>query len=587
MTAALRLFGYVPTGEKTDYIFLEDYLTFVAPNAAYAIADIQAHLQAKTLDGKQLNAAFHKSWGTVKDTAILKLAAQQFAHYLTTYGWRSLGIEPPTEWVYLPTETLALPNSKMPIRVIQGLPTEELIDKALALLASGIALKQETITDIFELLADLNYQFTGKEVIRNKEAAVIFADQSGILPDTEDSLFRYLFYKATTSTLVIKSQDAINAIQTSGYVLPNFTPEQIKVLAQGFNRRKPLWLAFKLAKDHNRAIVNRISKLSKKYHQPLPTNILGELTTSHFTEETITHVAKRANPFQLIKAINALRVYQVTDSRFYRIRNGKGWVRQDQVRPDNSVAEQVLLTELKTRIKNIAVYYPETVDYALPTSEKQFAGTVPKGSRFSVPNTEEFSLFGIYWQGARVDLDLKAIAAGESIGWNAQWRNDDRSVMFSGDVTSAPTGATEWIYAKTVNEPYLLTVNLYCGPVGQPYKVLCGYGSDVQTNYVIDPAKVQLEADSNIIQKQMVMGLMIPTATTTEFYLIDQGMGQAHVAGNSERSQLTRSYFVNQAQTALKLSDILPTVSKDQAELDLSPQNLTKDSLLSLFISRN
>ncbi|AFY37024.1 hypothetical protein Lepto7376_0612 [[Leptolyngbya] sp. PCC 7376] len=584
MTAALRLFDCVPAREETDYVFLEEYLVFVAPNAAYAIPEIKAYLNAKTLNGTQLNAAFHKSWKTVRDTSIIKLAAQQFAHYLTTYGWRSLGIKPPTEWVYLPVEALDLPNSKMPIRVLQGLPAEDLVEKALGLLASGVALKQETIADIFELLEELQYQFTGEEVIRNKEAAVIFADKSGILPKTEESLFRYLFYKATKSTLVIKNKESNEAIQDSGYKLPQFTPDQFKLLAQGFNRRKPLWLAFKSASDSNRAIINRIAKLSKKYHRPLPTNVLGEVTASNFTEEAIAKAAKRANPFQLIKAINALRVYKETDARFYRIRNGKGWVRKDKVRSDNKATEEILFAELKTRIKDVAVYYPETVDYALPTSEKQFAGAVPKGSRFLLPNTEEFSLFGIYWKGEFVDLDLKAIAAGESIGWNAKWRNENNEIMFSGDVTSAPTGATEWIYAQKVDEPFLLTVNLYSGELNQPYKILCGYGSDIELDYVIDPAKVQFEADSKIIQKQMVVGMIIPTETATEFYLIDQGMGNCRVAGETWRSQTTRAYFIQQARTALKLSDVLPAVPKDQAEIDLSPNNLSKDSLLSLLV---
>lgn len=583
MTASLRLFGCVPAHNGGDFVFLRKHLVLIAPTAAYALREIKAHLIAETLNGKQLNASLHKSWSTVQNSSIIKLAAQQFAHYLSNYGWRSLGIEPQDEWVYLPVEQLDLPDAKMPIRVIHGIPAADLIQKALRMLASGVALKQETIEAIFELLDDLNYKFTGQEIVKNKEAAVLLADKSGILPKTEASLFRYLFYQATNSTLVIKSPEAIATIKASDFALPIFNVHQLEILAQGFNRRKPLWLAFKQSNDNHKSVVNKLAKLSKKHHKALSANILGEITSAQFTASQIREAAKKANPFQLIKAINAVRVYAVTDSRFHHIRNGKGWARQDYVRSENEETEQILLTELKTRLKDISVYYPDTVDYALPTSEKQFTGAVPKGSCFRIPNTEEFSLFGIYWEGKGVDLDLKAIAAGESIGWNNKWRNKNRNVMFSGDVTTAPKGATEWIYAKRINEPYLLTINLYSGKIDQGYKIICGYGSDVEENYMMNPAKVQLEAPSKIVQKQMLMGIIIPTEFSTTFYLIDQGMGGARVAGESANSKISRSYFVNQAQTALMLSDLFSSTSKEQADLDLSPQSMSKDSLLSLF----
>jgi len=79
---------------------------------------------------------------------------------------------------------------------------------------------------------------------------------------------------------------------------------------------------------------------------------------------------------------------------------------------------------------------------------------------------------GIYWENSesRVDLDLSAILKLEDnkikkIGWNGNYKTDDGSVVFSGDVTDAPNGAAEFI---DINNPSNirfigLKVNKYSG----------------------------------------------------------------------------------------------------------------------------
>ena len=61
---------------------------------------------------------------------------------------------------------------------------------------------------------------------------------------------------------------------------------------------------------------------------------------------------------------------------------------------------------------------------------------------------------GVHWEDVKrntIDLDLSLINCHEGkIGWNASYRSTEKSVLFSGDITSAPKpkGASEFFYFK-------------------------------------------------------------------------------------------------------------------------------------------
>ena len=81
---------------------------------------------------------------------------------------------------------------------------------------SGIALKEETIDDILSILVEeLNYNFTGKDQIKNKEAIVRIADLYQVYPDNVVEFFRYIIYRTTNTTLLIKNDELIEAIKNS------------------------------------------------------------------------------------------------------------------------------------------------------------------------------------------------------------------------------------------------------------------------------------------------------------------------------------------------------------------------------------
>ena len=589
MTASLRLFNAVISGSRCnkEFEFLSEYGVVITPSAYHKRAEIKAYLKQSKLDGVQLNSSFQKSWYKVKNASLETLAQEQILHYLTTYGFNSLGIYN-EDYVYVPPAILDLPE-RLPIFKIQGLPKGVLMQRCIFLLGSGVAMEQQTIEDVLEVLGEYDYQWSGKEVIRNKEAQAIIASRTGFLPTKEEDLFRCLFYQATESTLVIKNEEAIELVTNSKFVLPSLSEEQKISLASGFNRRKPLWMAFKLAHGQNEPVVNRISKLSKKHHKPLPVNILSRLTTLEYTLTEVEKAARSASNFALIKAINALRLHRSLHSRYYRIRNGKGWFESTKKaryfsQEKSKEYEKTLISYLRNRLRAKTAYIPRGIHYAAPTSLKQFSGAIPRGSRFEIPTTgNNTALAGIYWQGDRIDLDLKAENRHESVGWNRSTRNEE--IMFSGDVTSAPKGATEWMYCGQLKSPYVLKVNGYATRDNEvQFKILLGYSQEkeIENNYIINPNNLLFEIDSKLTQREKIIGVLAKESSSISFTLIDTGSGESRVSSQIDSADVLE-HITEENALRLGLEEIVNTTTDEElADVSLDPKNLTKDSIITL-----
>jgi len=81
-----------------------------------------------------------------------QLVMEQLIHYFTTYGFKDMGIYS-EESVYIPSEKLDIPELKEDIKltVIKGYTKEELKEKLMKMLSSGIALKEDTIKDVLDV----------------------------------------------------------------------------------------------------------------------------------------------------------------------------------------------------------------------------------------------------------------------------------------------------------------------------------------------------------------------------------------------------------------------------------------------------
>ena len=122
------------------------------------------------LSPEQMNRSFHKSWGKVKDASILQLIMEQLIHYFTTYGFERMGIYDENS-VYIPNEKLEIPKvdiDGIAITVIKGYTKNELKEKILDLLKSGIALHEDTMKDVIEVCFHVGIDQENINDIKNK-----------------------------------------------------------------------------------------------------------------------------------------------------------------------------------------------------------------------------------------------------------------------------------------------------------------------------------------------------------------------------------------------------------------------------------
>ena len=559
----LQLFNAVLAKESNEKPFISDDGFIIEPDALWAKNEIISYYAKEKLNGNDLNKTFHKSWAKIKNTSRIELFFEQIRHYISTYGSNF------QNEIYIPAEILNVPDMKLVFKVIKAYTAEEMQEKCLSLLKSGIALKEETIDDLLYILhTELEYDFTGKENIRNKEAIIKIADLYDIYPENPVEFFRYVIYKTTNTSLLIKNDDLIGLIKQS--------------------RFKPLFLAYK-----NRApkAINKISKLSKVHHKPLISNPLNDATNT-LLENSDWHWLENATPFALFKALSACysRMYG-QDTFVYRVRNGKSWVKKGKETYVNQFNYDFILDFLKLKYENLSgkkFYFPENVEFALPTSEKMFVGNIPTGTRFY----GERLAVGIYWEdkwGAN-DLDLSGLNIDGKIGWNAAYNHGDGQLMYSGDMTSAPNGAVEYLYAnKGQCAPTLVMNNVFSGDANCRYKIVIGKGDNISYDYMMNPNSLFAEARCNSDQKQTILGMLVTKNEKQCFVLLNFGAGHSHVSGNSQISMMATSALYQQWYDAMPFNELVKelgaeiTTEKSEADFDFSLESLEKDSFIRIF----
>lgn len=592
----LELFNCVVAESKGEYKILPEYGTVVEPSASYALADIKKFLKSKRLDSKQLNETFHKSWEVIKNSSREELWMHQILHYLTTYGTNFQ-----SSFVYTPNEDLDIPQVDTRFLVIRGLKKEEIVEKALDLLKSGVALKKDTIDDIIEVLSDLDYEFTGKESIKNKEALMIICNRMGIVPSDPSEFVRYLIYLATGETLIIKNDDTYKKIkemtsQQRKYVEKALLNCSVESLAEVFNRFKPIFLAFKksVGRDCSNTI-NKISRLSKKLHVPMERNILNNIGYCEVTEllDQKDNLVKNANFFQLAKCLQFLTQSFNSDCKVYNIRNGKSWVKKKE--PNTKwlhrkivILQDIISQKFGANLKGKKIYIPEGVYYSLPTSEKMFVGNIPMGSMFL---TSDPIAMGVYWEnsgGAR-DLDLSSIADGK-VGWNSRYSAYEGNVMFSGDMTNAVNGATEYIRVAKADDDYLILNNVFSGnSKGSVFNIIIGKGSKIDKSYMMNPNKVWFTTQTETIQKQTVVGLITKHGTDNAAIVLNFSSGSSQVSKSGGNNDIMRKALIQRWKNCFRVDDLLDFCgaiivdSPEDCDVDLTPSNLQKDTILNLF----
>ena len=579
------------------------------------------------ISSEKANNAFHKSWKKIAEADIEQLVMEQIIHYITTYGYEAMGIYS-NDSIYIPLETLKLPKinlDKISLIVIKGYTKVELKEKLINLLGSGIALKEDTKKDVIDVATFV--ELTEEEIfnINNKEVRCALCDLLDTFPKDPIEFLRFMIYKATNKTLLIKDRFTISEIKSKdnlsalGLLGKYQNKYGLDKLAEIFYRFKPLFLAFRTNKKLKQ-IINKIRRLAEKYHKPMPEDFLNSITAHISKGEYKTDLSdirlmqelSLVNVFRKIRLAYALKFRTAdVDSILYRIRNGKSYAtdfkfenKQEAQRILDIVLDSIVC-DIKSNVEDKKIYIPKNLQYALPTTEKMFTGDFPSGSYVTVPKD---IIVGVHWDDVgskRIDLDLSLINCEVGkIGWDSSYRTEGRDVLFSGDLTAAPkpNGASELFYIQRQKDSsYILMVNYFnyndydyegdgkC--VDVPFKILVASEKITRFNHnhMVNPNNIIATVKSVIKERQKMLGLLVVTPEENRFYFCESSLGSSITSYGNDYTDKARKYLLDFYKNTISLNDILEKAGaklvddNKKCDIDLSYETLEKDSIIKLL----
>jgi hypothetical protein len=565
-------------------------------------------------DGADLNKAFHKSFEKVRDASIQQLWAEQTLHYLSTYGFEQMGVFDHAT-VFIPHEELDVPliTENFTLTVIRGLTTEQLKAELLEFLNAGIALKDSTIKDVLEIATFVGVTETESQEVKNKEVRIALYDYFGYVPSDNLEFLRYMVYKITGMTQIIKNKATIETIKDKfaltheGMLVKYVNTYGEQELAKLFYRYKPVFLAFRKTKNAKK-VVNSIRRSAVKNHKPMREDVLNSLTKAiklgqKYDEKTLTTALEGANTFRKARLAYALK-YRTQDHEgiMYRVRNGKSYATKFE-KTDKEYAESLYNRVLESIAKDIApnvegktFVIPEGLVYALPTTEKQFIGNIPGGSYTEI---DKDMVMGIWWQNVgshRVDLDLKMSNMMGSIGWDGAYRGDD--IQFSGDITDAPNGATEvFRVGENAQGLWLVNLNYYnFENIQVPFKIFAGSDSEAISNhYLVDPNKLKLIVDSEFNgDRQKTLGIIYADEKSRRFIFSESTFDKLSSSRHTDYSQYALDYIKTYYTDVINLNELIVkgggtvvTEAPEEGEyIDLSIEALDKTTIIDLLTKK-
>lgn len=565
----------------------------------------------------QINrSTLHRSIKTVDIMDLDELRLHQVLHYLSVFSHQEDGscfgnIPIDKESTYLPNEYVGLDNGQDPIKftIIYPIAVDELVEKIKGLV-SGIALKQETIESLMEIIPFYTNRFSIDD-FKNKEIKAYLIDAGYYTPSNAIDLIRYIYYKKTGSTLLISSKYNKQDFNVNSYrynsseLLASFTENYgVETIARTFNRYRDFWIMLKKDSKANAKIINKASKLARTLNVPCKQLPLDNIASPFVLDKDIVKELKNVTLFKKISLYNYL-LSELTPSEYklYNIRNGKVFVKKSGERCYTSVAARRLILvansireDLKDKVEGKKFLLSKYVQYAVPTSEKNFIGNIPICSKISA--TDNFS-FGIHWfnlPNNRVDLDLHAESKNIHIGWNCDLRNS--VATHTGDVTNAPlpNGGAEAVYFKDqfVNDTAVITINNYTS------------ADNVTTNLFFNWFN-----DDKVLNKESILDINSDTLYIKDFVIEDDEMMLGFVRANKEGKKDFIFYssrlgdrIISKYDTVmdniasainsiiddrLMLEDLISmcggliTEDPEEADYNLNETNLVKDSFNFLF----
>lgn len=408
----------------------------------------------------------------------MSLIMKQMLHYIEVYGLDSPGLF-----------NLEVTKGKVIVVAnIRGITVAELGYMIRDLLYKNAPIRK--LDDVIELIRVHKVAYN-LNLVENNEARIRLFREGDVFTSGDDAV-RYIVFKTTGNSLLIKSPEVLAAVKADEKMIPlSFLMAHDTVLAQVFNRHKRIIMSLK--NRRTASFINRISRHSKTKHVPVR-EAINKTFVAKALNDQIDDYKKAFAGISLrdkFKYLNLLewRRLQHTDDVFL-VRNGRA-----HLEPNRRVFSiekidalmRTVITSMTTDLKHLKrkkILLDTNVDYGLPSSQKQMIGNLPFGTTVAAGGDKISS--GIYWEdrwGAR-DLDLSAIdEAGDRTGWGQLSGYDgENEIAFSGDITSAPEGAMEFLTSSTGYEvTYGLFVNIFSGEEGAECELVIGSQRETKT----------------------------------------------------------------------------------------------------------
>lgn len=553
---------------------------FVRPSHMYAvnsqpnpeqIAALDEYF--KPLDLRTLFSVEERMTGSLE-----QLLTKQILDYISTYALNTPGI----------FNLDVTSGTVVTVNFVDSITVSALNEKLQKLLYANAPVKDATV--IVKLIRHFRTIYDINAVANNELRVLLFDHERDIFTNGDDAV-RFICYDATSSALLIKSKEVIDAVKAGSRNVDRLTflQNHKMVLAQVFNRHKPLILALK--NENTRTIINEIGRLSKTKHVPIKesfaknyisTALKGEADIDpYFLDKTTLR-----DRFKFLNILN-YKLLKNTDE-VYVIRNGKTHLEEGRrvYSNDHIYAVQAdvidsLQRTLEQKLGEANILLDPNVDYGLPISRKQALGRLPFGTRVTVTGEEIAS--GIYWENAwgSTDLDLSAIDYdGNRTGWG-QYSGYSRSnpIVYSGDVTYAPSGAMEFMTSKrSYADDYGLLVNSYSGSSDSGMELVVGSKSKDQ--WITDPV---IREKHQLPGRGAVLGFIKNGA----FIVYSPAVSANHVSSPKNAKIIQRGmasfWTVRSLLDELGIRYDLNRVEGKEYDFDLTYSNFSLDKLEEMF----
>ena len=618
------------------------------------------------------NTTFYKDWEDVATKDRFELFVDQMLHYLSTYGTNYEGSvyvpnNCPEEMVI---DSSKFKNLKViKVSSLKSLSDKflNILNTPIALSKQNLqcmlaAINNQWMFDFNKNRIDNAWIKKAINNIKNKEAKIVLAFIYKCALDEPVDTMRLLWYIITGDSQVIQSNQGLSQFAagldnskmsrlTMSHYLLHLSSEELKTLSSVYYRYKQI---FRLIKNRCKyydingvsTVINKLSRYAKTYHKPMQIGFWEGLINTGwmgnvidlFTKMTVDNAKGKFSCLKAIKLYNSaverldiINQFKYGDIKeyddcwsLYYIRNKRIYMKN--IKDKYSSIDDNAIKSLNN-IKNACLYYiitnirqylidnnikylvvPNNINYALPTSEKNFIGSVPMWSEFDMSKSKH-NIIGVYWRnewGTR-DFDLSSIGDdGYKIGWNSSFKNsdDEPSVIFSGDMTNADPEAVEALYFRNFDtlQNQIVFNNRFRGIQGSKFRLFFTQSKNDHfgRGYMVNPNDIVFSTDIISEVEQQMLGVI----NDNKFIFTSINFGNSCVSSSSTTTDMIFNYCEHNIKGKLKLNDIIEYISdivnivsidefnkiKEQDEtitddnmIDFNFNSLTKDTFINIL----